>query len=58
MTQTLVRKYKGEKNYQKDAAKLAKEGYRVVAVNDQGKPWLISGALVKRRLLVTYAKDG
>ena len=55
-TGTVIKRYKGEKAYQKDAEKMAKSGYQVVAVNDQGKPWLINGAMVKRRYLVTYSK--
>lgn len=58
---TMVKTYKGEKRFQKDANKLAKNGYRVVSVNDRGKPPLaewFGGPFVKRRLLVTYTKDG
>lgn len=55
--QTIVKKYKGEKRFRKDAEKLAKAGYRVVSVNDQGKPFLQWGPLVPRRYLVTYVKD-
>lgn len=57
---TITKEYKGEKRFQKDANKLAKDGYRVVSVNDRGKPPLadwFGGPFVKRRIFVTYTKD-
>lgn len=59
MTQTVVKRYKGEKAYQKDVARMAAAGYTVVSVVDQGKPgwrFLIGGTGVKRRYLVTYVR--
>lgn len=61
MQQTIVKKYKGERKCQKDAEKMARAGFRVVSVADQGKPgwrWLVGPVWVKRRILVTYARDG
>lgn len=58
---TIVKQYKGEKAFQKDAEKLAGQGYQVVSVNDQGKPFvatMFGGPLVKRRYLVTYTRTG
>ena len=56
MADTVVKRYKGNGKYQKDVKKMTKQGYRVIAVSDQGRPsWYEFGHA--RRILVTYAKD-
>lgn len=67
MAQTMVRTYKGESAYQKEAAKLAAQGWRVISVTPQPRRSgcariLLIGifaAIFKPKpiLIVTYQRD-
>lgn len=57
MIETEVKKYKGDKKYQRDAQRMARAGWHVSNVVDMGKPgwaWFVGPIWVKRRYLVTY----
>lgn len=57
---TLTKQYVSERQYQKDAVKLADEGWYPETINNQGKPgWskVLGGPMVNERLEVTYTKS-